>query len=84
MHLPFILLATEDSTDNEIDITTAKDRRNVRIEVKKEINCIGDVDALMNLQFFRVHGTWLRKEVGERILEVIPKKVADQIVIRGT
>ena len=54
------------------------------IEVKKQINCIGDVDALMNLQFFRVHGSWLKKEVGERLLEIIPKKVAEQIVIKGT
>jgi hypothetical protein len=42
-------VATEDSTDNEIDITYNKDKRNALIEVKKEIHCIGDVDALMNL-----------------------------------
>ena len=73
VHLPFILVATEDSTDNEIDVAYDKDKRNALIEVKKEIHCIGDVDALMNLQFYRVHGKWLRQEVEDSsILSMIP------------
>lgn len=54
-------MATEDCTDNEIDVTYGEANRNIRIAVKKEIKCIGDVDTLMKLRFFRVNGGWLKE-----------------------
>ena len=60
VHLPFVVMATEDSLDNEIDVTYGEGNRNIRIAVKKEIKCIGDVDSLMKLRFFRVNGGWLK------------------------
>ena len=54
-------MATEDSRDNEIDVTYGEANRNIRIAVKKEIKCIGDVDTLMKLRFFRVNGGWLKQ-----------------------
>lgn len=51
---------TEDSRDNEIDVTYGEGHRKIQIAVKKEISCIGDVDTLMKLRFYRVHGWWLK------------------------
>jgi hypothetical protein len=54
-------MASEDTTDNEIDVTYGEGYRNIRLAVKKEIKCIGDVDTLMKLRFFRVDGGWLKQ-----------------------
>jgi hypothetical protein len=54
-------MTSEDTTDNEIDVTYGEGSRNIRLAVKKEIKCIGDVDTLMKLRFFRVDGGWLKQ-----------------------
>ena len=54
-------MATEDSLDNEIDVTYGECNRNIRIAAKREINFIGDVDFLKKLRLFRVYGSWVKK-----------------------
>jgi len=58
--LPFILLATEDSPENEIELTYGDGLRTIRIAMKKEINCMGDVDTLMKLRFYRAPLSWIK------------------------
>lgn len=80
-------MATEDCTDNEIDVTYGEANRNIRIAVKKEIKCIGDVDTLMKLRFFRVNGGWLKEQLPtgrDGLLDMLFNETLKEIVIEGT
>ena len=80
-------MATEDSLDNEIDVTYGEGNRNIRIAAKREINCIGDVDFLMKLRLFRVYGTWVKQQLpagSDGLLNMLSKETLKEIVIEGT
>ena len=80
-------MTSEDTTDNEIDVTYGEGSRNIRLAVKKEIKCIGDVDTLMKLRFFRVDGGWLKHQLPtgiDGLLNMLSKETLKDIVIEGT
>ena len=80
-------MTSEDTTDNEIDVTYGEGSRNIRLAVKKEIKCIGDVDTLMKLRFFRVDGGWLKQQLPtgtDGLLNMLSKETLKDIVIEGT
>ncbi len=63
MKLPFIMLATSDTQENEMEIQYGPKYNHLNISMKKDLNIIGDVDTLMMLGFYRVPEDWLRKQL---------------------
>lgn len=49
----------------------------LNIAMKKPFKCIGDVDALMKLKFYRVPQSWLESEIPpgcERIMSILTQE----------
>ena len=63
--LPFILVSTKDSPDNEVEISFGDCNRSLNIAMKKPMKCIGDADTLMKLRLYKVDREWLRESVPE-------------------
>lgn len=84
MKLPFIMLATTDSPDNEIDISYGEGYNYLNIAMRKNLNVIGDVDTLMMLGFYRVPEGWLREQLPrgqEGIMNLISEEELSNILI---
>jgi hypothetical protein len=70
------LITTKDSPDNKIDLIYEVNG-SLNVAVKKEMNCIGDIDTLMMLKFFKVPENWLCDKIPEgcdNIMEMISKR----------
>jgi len=63
VRLPFVLLATKDSPENEIDLTYGPQCQTLSIAMKKPFTCIGDVDTLIKLGFSHVPMSWLQQQL---------------------
>jgi hypothetical protein len=46
-----MILATNDSSTNEIDLTYGQGMKSLKIEMREEIKYFGDIQALMKLGF---------------------------------
>jgi hypothetical protein len=57
--LPFILVCTKDSPDNEVEITFGENNNSLNIAMKKPLKCIGDADTLMKLKMYKVDKKWM-------------------------
>jgi|LauGreDrversion4_2_1035121.scaffolds.fasta_scaffold168491_1 hypothetical protein len=79
-----MILATNDSSTNEIDLTYGQGMKSLKIEMREEIKYFGDIQALMKLGFQKVPLEWLKKILPkniERIINVIPDLHLNQIII---
>lgn len=81
--LPFILVATKDSSDNEVELSYGPGNRSLKIETKKPLKCIGDVDALMKLKFYRASKEWLKNYISERIMSLLPPEDLKEIFMKN-
>lgn len=52
--MPFILVSTKDSPDNEVEISFGDNNRSLNIAMKKKMKCIGDADTLIKLGLYKV------------------------------
>lgn len=82
--LPFILIATRDSPDNEIELTFGPGDQQLNVAMKQPLKCIGDVDALMKLKFYRAPQHWLMDQIPtgcERVLSLLSEAQRKSIVL---
>lgn len=63
--LPFVLISTQDTLENEVEISFGEKNQTMNIAMKKQMNFIGDVDALMKLGMYKVKEDWLHQNVPE-------------------
>lgn len=54
LSLPFILVSTKDSPDNEVDINYEDQMTKLNIAIKMPFKCFGDADTLMQLDMYKV------------------------------
>ena len=52
--LPFILVSTKDTPENEVEISFGEGNHSLSIAMKKSMKCIGDTDTLMKLGMYKV------------------------------
>ena len=62
VRLPFILVCTRDSPDNEVEFFFGEDGKNLSIAMKQQMRCVGDADVLLRLGFCRATQDWLRTQ----------------------
>ena len=75
--MPFILISTKDSAENEVDLSFGEKNKTLNISMKKQMKCIGDADVLDNLGLYRVSKEWINKyhPEGQEILKLLNKKL---------
>jgi len=52
--LPFILISTKDSPDNEVEISYGENNTSLNIAMKEPMKRIGDADTLIRLGLYKV------------------------------
>jgi hypothetical protein len=65
LQLPFILIATKDTADNEVELSYGEKNRTLNISMKKHMKCVGDADVLVNLGLYKVEKEWMQKNYPE-------------------
>lgn len=63
--LPFILIATRDTVDNEVELSYGEKNKTLNISMKKHMKCVGDADVLVNLGLYKVSRDWIQKNYPE-------------------
>ena len=74
--MPFILVSTKDSPDNEVEISFGEGNRSLNIAMKKPMKCIGDADTLLKLKLYKLDKDLLDNYVPdyEKIFNVLNEK----------
>lgn len=65
LNLPFILVSTKDSPENEVDITYEDQMTFLNIAIKMPFKCFGDADTLMQLGMYKVDSQFFHEVVPE-------------------
>jgi hypothetical protein len=65
INLPFIIVSTKDSPDNEVEISFGENNKSLNIAMKKPMKCMGDADTLMKLKLYKVDKEWMQTYIPE-------------------
>ena len=63
--LPFILVATKDCPENEVEISFGDQNKSLNIAMKKPMKCIGDADTLIRLGLYKVSEEFIFNHIPE-------------------
>ena len=59
--MPFMLIASDDTPSNQVDLTYGPGMRTLNICMKKKMKHMDDISALMTLEFYKAPMYWLQE-----------------------
>ncbi|TNV74179.1 hypothetical protein FGO68_gene10086 [Halteria grandinella] len=88
VQLPFILMASKDTKENDIGVFYGKDCKSVAIGSSMPLAFLGDMDMLLKLNFHRVPQEWVEEQMRpysiERAIGALSERQRAQIFYSGT